>query len=195
MTDDERLDGLLRRTILASLLGVMAFLAGYALTFLVIAREVEDSAIADILEALDGRPAVTEMVGWVFFNAHGVNTEIRDVPIIGTTSRSFIGGDGGFTMALYAIPALLLVVSGLILAVGFRLDDPAWSTLVGASVTPGYFLATVAGLFLFEIQIAGATIAPALVTGIVLTGLVWPIAFGGFGGAIGGLWLVVRTTE
>jgi hypothetical protein len=126
------------------------------------------------------------MVGWVFFNAHFVDTVFQNVPLVGSSASSYIGGDGGFTTLLYVVPAGLLIAAGLALARRHRAENPTRGAIIGATVIPGYLLLSIAGPFLFEVSTLGATGAPDLLPAIVLAGIVYPVLFGGAGGALGG---------
>ncbi|MFW5918378.1 MAG: hypothetical protein ACOCR0_02730 [Haloferacaceae archaeon] len=165
--------------------GIVAWLVGYALTYLTVAPTIRESALNRIVEGLDGEPATYEMVGWVFYNAHFVEVVFEDVPLLGGGAATYIGGDEGFTVLLYVVPVGLLLAAGLALA---RYDGAAGTTrgaLVGASVLPGYLLASVAGVFLFEVTVGGASGAPDFVAGVFLAGLVYPGLFATAGGVLG----------
>ena len=166
--------------------GLVAWLGGYLSTYLVVAPNVRDSGLNLLIEALDGEPATYELVGWVFYNAHMVDTVVEDIPLIGTRSMSYIGGEDGFTVLLYLVPVALLFAVGLALARYWRAETPAEGATFGALVTPGYLLATVAGVLLFEISVGGATGGPDLLAAAVLAGIVYPLVCGGLGGAVGG---------
>ena len=166
--------------------GLTAWVVGYLSTYLVVAPNVRDSGLNRLIEALDGEPATYELVGWVFYNAHMVDTVVEDIPLIGTRSMSYIGGEDGFTVLLYLVPVALLFAVGLALARYWRAETPAEGATFGALVTPGYLLATVAGVLLFEISVGGATGGPDLLAAAVLAGIVYPLVCGGLGGAVGG---------
>jgi hypothetical protein len=142
--------------------------------------------LSRLIEALQGEPATVDMVGWVFYNAHLVLTLIADVPVFGSSSTSFIGGDGGFTPLLYGIPVGLLIAAGL--AAGrFRgataVDE---GLLAGLTVVPGYAVGAIVGSQLFAVAIAGATVGPDPVTAIALAGIAYPAICGAVGGALSG---------
>jgi len=170
----------------ATAAGLAAWVGGYLSTYLVVAPNVRDSALNRLIEALDGEPATYELVGWVFYNAHMVDTVVEDIPLIGTRSTSYIGGEDGFTIVLYLIPVALLVAAGLALARYSRAETPTEGATLAALVVPGYLLATVAGTLLFEVSVGGATGGPDLVAAAVLAGIVYPLVCGGLGGAVGG---------
>lgn len=168
------------------LTGIATWLLGYGLTYLVVAPSIRDSALNRLIEAFEGAPATYEMVGWVFFNAHFVDTVFRGLPLVGSRSASFVGGQDGFTPLLYVVPVVLLLTAGLALAWWRRPDGPRRGALVGATMLPGYLLATIAGTVLFQVTTFGASGAPDVVAAVLLAGLAYPVVFGIGGGAIGG---------
>lgn len=175
-------------------MGIVTWIVGYALTYLVVAPDIRESSINRLVEVFGGAPATYEMVGWVFFNAHFVDVVFQNVPLVGSSATSFIGGEDGFTTLLYVVPAALLVAAGLALTRRHRVENPTRGALIGATVIPGYLLLSVAGAFLFEVTTLGATGAPDLLSAIFLAGLVYPALFGGAGGTLGGF-LEERTID
>lgn len=167
--------------------GVLAWMGGYAVTYVIVAPDVRESPLQRFIEAFAGEPATYEMTGWVFFNAHLVDTVYRDLPLIGSQTTSFIGGEDGFTPLLYLVPAGSLLIAGIVLARYREADDPSRGALAGVLALPGYLLASVVGVFLFEVTLAGATGGPDPLPAVFLGGIVYPVLFAGGGGAIGGL--------
>lgn len=167
--------------------GITAWIAGYVLTYLVVASDVRDSPLHRIVEALGGEPATYEIVGWVFYNAHLVDTVISDVPLVGSHATTYIGGEDGFTTLLYAIPVVSLFLAGIALAASRGVSDVTDGTLVGMAVLPGYLLASIAGVVLFEVTAGGASGAPDFLAGVVLAGVVYPLVVAGSGGLLMGL--------
>lgn len=167
--------------------GAFAWLLGYVFTYLIVAPDIRDSPLNQFLEAFEGEPATYEMVGWVFYNAHFVDTVYRDLPLIGSRSASAIGGDGGFSAVLYLVPVGLLFAAGLALA-GYRAaETPAGGVVAGATTLPAYLVLSLAGLVFFEVSIGGATGGPDFLTGAVVAGIVYPLVAAGVGGAAGAL--------
>jgi len=166
--------------------GLTAWVVGYLSTYLVVAPNVRDTGLNRLIEALDGEPATYELVGWVFYNAHMVDVVIEDIPLLGTRSASYVGGEDGFTVVLYLIPVALLFAAGLALARYWRAETPSEGAKLGALVVPGYLLATVGGVLLVEISVGGATGGPDLLAAAVLAGIGYPLVCGGLGGAVGG---------
>jgi len=167
--------------------GIAAWVLGFALTYALVAPDVRDSALNRIIELVDGSPATYELVGWVFYNAHFVDTVVRDVPVVGSRSSSYIGGDGGFSLVLYAIPAGLLLAAGLALARYRGSTDPVGGAIAGVLVLPGYLALSAIGVFLTEVSLGEASGAPDLLPAILLAGVTYPVLCGGFGGAVGAI--------
>lgn len=167
----------------AAAAGLLAWVLGYAFTYLLVGSEIRESALNRFVEAFEGEPATYELVGWAFYNAHFVDVVYR-----GFTGRflpaNYIGGEDGLTPLLYVVPPLLLVAAGL--AVGryrgvTELNDGA---LAGVLVLPGYLVLAVVGAFLFEVSAAGTTGRPDLLPAVFLAGLVYPAVFGAVGGVL-----------
>lgn len=168
--------------------GIVAWLVGYAITYVLVAPDIRESPLHRFIEAFNGEPATYEMVGWVFFNAHFVDTVFRDVPLIGSHTTSFIGGEDGFTVLLYAVPGGLLLVAGLTLALYSQTNTPTQGVLAGVMALPGYLLVSVVAAILFEVNLGGASGTPDLVPAILLAGVVLPAVFATIGGVIGSLY-------
>ena len=168
-------------------LGILTWGIGYALTYLLVANDLRESFLQQVIETFQDEPATYEMVGWVFYNAHFVDTSIDGVPLIGGSSTNFIGGDDGFSTILYLIPVALLLGSGLALARYEAADSPTTGVVTGMSLVPGYLLAILVGVFLFEVSVGSISASPDVVQSLGLAGVTYPLIFGGIGGAIAGL--------
>lgn len=173
--------------VISTTIGLGTWILGYVFTYLMVAPDIRGSFLQRIIEAFNGHPAMYEIVGWVFFNAHFVNTVFQNVPFIGGQTTSFIGGEDGFTTLLYVIPIGLLVAAGVGLARYQAAGTLNRGALLGITVLPGYLIGVLGSLFLFEVTIGAVTGAPAILPGIVLAGLIYPIIFAGAGGAFAGL--------
>jgi hypothetical protein len=91
--------------------------------------------------------------------------------------------DGGTLTLLYVVPPVLLVVAGLAASRIAGATEPADGAKAGAFVIAGYLPLAVVGAFLFRHSVGGGTVAPALVTAVLLAGAVYPAALGAVGGA------------
>lgn len=175
--------------------GVLAWLFGYVFTYVIVAPDIRDSPLNRFIEAFEGEPATYEMVGWVFYNAHFVDTVYRDLPLIGNRSASAIGGDGGFSAVLYVVPVGLLLAAGLALSRYQAAETPTRGVIVGATTLPAYLLLSLLGLVLFEVSLGGASGGPDFLTGAVVAGVVYPLVFAGIGGTLGVLLDSDRSTS
>jgi hypothetical protein len=164
--------------------GAAAWVLGYVFTFLIVGTDVQDSAAQRFIEAVGGEPATYEMVGWVFYNAHFVDTIYTDVPAFGSFTTTAVGGDGGFSPLLYLTPVGLLVAAGLAVGQYRDVDDPLDGITAGLTVVPGYLVLTVLGLFLFEVTLGGASGGPERLDAVLIAGLVYPAVFAGAGGVV-----------
>lgn len=164
--------------------GAAAYLLGYLVTYLSQSGSVEErlQGYNFIIELLGGEGiTVWQAVGWLFYNAHLVSTRFEG-GIGGPRSENFIGGDGGVTVLLYLVPVVLLVAAGALLARYDGVDDTADGAVAGAAVVAGYFPFALVGAFLFSYE---GSVAPDIVTAILLAGLLYPLALGAVGGAVG----------
>ncbi|MFW6434971.1 MAG: hypothetical protein ACOCY1_01180 [Halovenus sp.] len=166
--------------------GAVAWLLGYALTFLLAAPEIEESPIQEIIEMIQGDPATYELVGWTFYNAHFVDTIFEGIPVFGDVARNFIGGDG-FSELLYLVPVGLLLATGVAVARAHGADELSEGMVAGVAVVPGYLALSVVGVFLFRIGMEGVRGSPDLLPAIVLAGIVYPVVFAGLGGVLAAL--------
>jgi hypothetical protein len=167
--------------------GVVAWVLGYALTYLVVAPDVRESSLQRIIETFGDGSATYELVGWVFFNAHFVDTVFRNVPFLGSRTANFVGGDQGFTVLLFAIPVGLLLATGVALARYRDAEDATDGALTGATALPGYLLLSLVGVFLFEVTVGDISGGPDLLPALFLAGVVYPLLFAAGGGAVAGL--------
>jgi len=175
-----------RSPLLGFVAGVFAWVAGYLVTYLVVAPDVSESGLNRLIEVLDGEPATAELVGWVFFNAHFVETVFEGLPILGSRTASYVGGEGGFTVLLYLVPVVTLSVAGLLLARADGATDVSDGALSGLTALPGYALASAVAAVAIEVTAAGASAGPDFLAALVLAGIAYPMVFAGFGGALAG---------
>lgn len=170
-----------------AVLGGIAWLLGYVVTYLLAASDVRETPLQRFFEAVDGEPATYEMVGWIFYNAHFVDTVFENIPVIGSWTTEFIRNGDALSPILYLVPVGVLLATGLALARYVGSDDVQTGAMAGLTAVPGYLLLSVAGVFLFRVTIGGASAAPDLLPAIVLAGLVYPAICAGAGGALAGL--------
>lgn len=157
--------------------GAGAWLLGYLFTFLLTGDEIRDSPVRQVFEALGGELPTWKVVGWVFYNAHFADTVFEG--LFGG-SRSFVGGDAGFTPLLFVVPPLLLAAGGLAVGRAAGVADPREAVPAGVALVVGYGALSALGLVAFALE--GAH--PEYVTGLLLVGVVYPVAFGVLGAAL-----------
>ena len=156
--------------------GVGAWVLSYLFTYLIASGDIQNSLFGRVLEAAE--IGVWQAVGWVFFNAHFVNTMV-DLGLFGGGATNAVGGEDGFTALLYVIPPLLLLVAGLAVGryAGASEMEPVDAAVAGLTVVLGYGILSVVGVFLFATE----NVSPDPVTGILLAGIVYPVVFGALG--------------
>lgn len=159
--------------------GAAAFVANYVLVY--------------ILTAIDGLQTSGQvdswkLVGWVFYSAHNVKTELTGLG----GSRSFnllesATGAEGLTstvpkLVYYLVPVVVLLAAGYVLyqRVDVSLDTEG-AAGVGATVAAGYVVLAAVGAFLFEQSASGGSAAPKMTTAIVIAGIAYPVVLGAVG--------------
>ena len=159
--------------------GAVAELVGYLLVFIITSGKLRDSGLRQAFDALGGDLPTWRAVGWVFFNAHFVETQF-DFGALGSTTGSFVGGEDGLTVLLYVIPPLVLVAAGLAVGQYRDVDDPAAALTGAVGIVLGSLVLALIDLVLFQAEGAG----PVFATGILLAGVVYPLVFGTIGGLV-----------
>jgi len=166
------------------LAGVSVAVASAVLT-VAVALLVADGPVAVFV---DGSGATLNIrtgptVGWAFVAAHGI-------PIDVTAERWWLGGELVQSPVVRAIPPMTLAVGGYVVA---RLDDRVSvvaGARAGALVTIGYALVVAVAVFGTRVSVqssyASITAGPAVGLGL-LAGIVYPVLFGGLGGAAFGV--------
>lgn len=167
--------------------GAGAYLLGYLITYLWTSGSMEERLSGyNFLAELFGGETVTvwQGVGWVFYNAHFVATRITS-GFGGTRSVNFIAeSDGNGMVLLYLVPIVLLVAAGLVVARLDGADEPADAAAAGVTVVVGYLPLAILGRFLFQYD---GSVAPDIVTAVLLAGAVYPLVLGAIGGALWGM--------
>lgn len=136
-------------------------------------------------------PSTFEVVGWMFYLAHKASIDIT-VSAMGQSQSLNMNPGFGDQTYLLIIPPAVLVAAGYLLA---SREGTAGTSPVklGSSVAIGYLILSVAGVFAFRWsatitggfgQEATLTVAPELITGTLVAGVVYPVVFGGVGGYI-----------
>lgn len=168
--------------------GAVAWIAGYALTALVVLARMSETQLGEISEGTGGGSGI-DFVGWVFFNSHFVDVVVEaDVlGLGGSRAVSFIGSDG-FTPLLYLVPVALLIGAGLAVGRSLGVTRTVDGVIAGVLVVPAYLVLSAIGAVLFRVSTAalGASFSgqPELLPALLLAGVVFPAVFGAIGGAV-----------
>jgi hypothetical protein len=174
--------------------GALAFLLGYLATFMIQSGDLPEGlgSVADALAALGvSPPAGWQVVGWYFLGAHNVGLEVS-TSVAGQSSLGTILNDLGILQMV--VPVVLLVLAGFLTARAAGVPDGIEGTKAGLTVVPGYLvLAVVLALsssWSFSESAGGvsasASVAPELLPGVLLAGVLYPVVFGALGGAAAG---------
>lgn len=171
--------------------GAGAYLLGYLLIYLATSGSMEErlTGFNFLAELFGGQTvAVWQGVGWLFYNAHFVATRSTG-GLGGTRSINFIAeSDEPGAVLLYLVPIVLLVVAGLLVARWDGAQETADAATAGVTVVFGYLPLAILGRFLFQYD---GSVAPDIVTAVLLAGAVYPLVFGALGGAI---WAALQTS-
>jgi len=158
-------------------IGVVAFLAGYLVAFLTAASVVRRVARAfrPLAEAGGRFVPGWKAAGWAFLDGHFVGTTYPG----GTVDMVAMGS----VEFLYLVPPLLLLLAGGVLAWAAGSTTPRDGLNRGMAVAVGYLPMAV----IFAVLLRHANVQPSLLRALVVAGLVYPVAFGGIGGALAGV--------
>lgn len=176
--------------------GVVAYGFGYLVTYVSHGDAVEEQlrGFNFFADLFGGEPVpIWQGVGWLFYNAHFVRTRIPGLG--GPRSENFIAaGDDGSLTLLYLVPVLALFAAGVAVSWVTEANDesagpetdagPATGAVDGAAVVLGYLPLAVAGLLVFSYAVGDGAIEPDPITGVAVAGLIYPVAWGGVGGAV-----------
>lgn len=168
--------------------GLASYVLGYLVVYLTQRGAVEErlQVLNMGIDFFGGEPIPAwQAVGWLFYNAHFVDTEIPGFG--GTRTANFVSSsdDGSLTL-LFVLPPMLLAFGGVTLALLSRADSPDLGALTGALSVVGYLPLAVAGAIVFGYSAGDGAVAPDLITATLLAGVVYPVACGAVGGTIAG---------
>ena len=164
--------------------GAAAYLLGYLSVYVTQSGRIEEGLSGlNFLAELFGNDPISawQVSGWMFYNAHFVET-VFPALFGGTQSRNLLmeAEGAGF---LFLVPPVLLLVGGLVAGRVAGADTPLDGARSGALVAAGYLPLALVGAFLFRYAVGDASVAPDVVTAVLLAGAVYPAAFGALGGA------------
>lgn len=166
--------------------GAVAYVAGYFLTYLWVGGSVEENlqGYNTVVDFLGGDPIpVWKAVGWLYYNAHSVAFTTPNIGS-GRTAQNLIA-DGNAPMLLYLVPVVLLLLAGFVVARSANAADAEDGARAGVTVAAGYVVLAVVGLVAFRYSIGDSTIHVDYALGVLLAGIVYPVAFGALGGVLG----------
>lgn len=166
-----------RPAVLGTGLGVGTWVAGYLVTYGLTVTTLSGSNLGQLAEL----GINWQVVGWAFFGAHFVPVTAGSGP---GGAINLIGTAGGAALVLYLVPVALLTGAGALAArLGDR-GDLVTAVYDGSYVALGYCPPMILGTALFQTSFGPLTVGPSPVVGIVLAGVVYPVACGSFGGGL-----------
>lgn len=189
----QRGDSTVRRLLAGGVGGAVTFLLGWMVTLTALSgsfvREGKPIPMYDDLFQFGTIPEWKAAL-WYFHGGHFGQMQKygeQTVPETGTYQNLIrILVDDASHLASFVLPIVLLLVAGFVLAWILGADQTGRGAVAGASLVVGYLaLAVVAGVL---VGVSGESYSlgafwPSL---LLLTGLAYPLSFGGLGGAIAG---------
>lgn len=188
--------------------GVVAYVASYLLAYGLSGAWLGTALAATTVTTRDGPQSVAALLGetavptwtgagWLFYNAHLVSIAVSR-PLQRPALENLLTSTGGSALGLLVVPPLLLVLAGVMAtrtadtASALRFDLVTRPSLRyglngGLVITFGYLPLALTGVIIFSVS-AGVRIAPDLLLGWVLAGMVYPVVFGGIGGVLVHRW-------
>lgn len=164
--------------------GVGAFLLDYLVTWVTAGLAVASTAAP---WPFSGAAPDWKAVLWLVYDSHFVGT--RTPQVFGPNGDLLAGSELLDTVALlgtdylYAVPVVLLVVAGGLVAWHVGAAGPREGLLAGVTVAVGYLAVVVLALFVAS----DGGVAPSPLRAVVVAGIVYPVAFGALGGTLAGL--------
>jgi len=184
----------LRSAVISAGAGAVAFVTSYLLTFLLWTQtnlpEPDNSSEAFVALVSDNVPS-WKAAGMALYNANLV--DVTYTSPAGSSSVNLIDAAGGglITAAFFVPPAFLLLAGFASVSVGDVTTDIANAVAAGALTLVGYVLFALVGTFLFAhsetvevLWFSGEySLTIPLVWTVAFLGVVYPVVFGGLGGA------------
>lgn len=170
--------------------GGAAYLLGYLITYVTQSDRIEEglSGINFFADLFGGDPvSVWRGAGWVFYNAHFVDLSVPSLIGAAQSVNLVSQAEGGLLGVLFVVPPVLLAIAGAVAGRTAEAATPADGARSGSLVAAGYLPLAVIGAFLFRYPVGDGSVAPDLVTAVLLAGVVYPVAFGAVGGAVAGV--------
>ncbi|GAB3037711.1 hypothetical protein [Natronobiforma cellulositropha] len=173
-----------------ALAGAGAWIVGLLVSAVVTLSAVREDLRVIVIEEVTGSRIDWQAVGWLFYNAHNVDTEVPRISLLSSGYQNFLTGGEETLWYLFLLPPVALVAAGALVAVRARHESrsPADTALAGATVAVGYAPLCILGIVLFAVDVGSATIRPDPLMAVLLAGVAYPLVFGGLGGlAVGAL--------
>lgn len=147
-----------------------------------------------VLDAAGVEHSGEQFIGWVFFNAHFVDVQYQNWGPFGDFAISHIGEYDGpgvilgmeYSSWLHLVPIVILLLAGISRGIYTGADSLDKGVISGAFVVPGYFIATVIGLYAFQISGEEVSAGPEIIFGILIAGITYPAVLACLGGAFSG---------
>lgn len=166
--------------------GAVSFVVGYLLTLVVVAVIETDDFTDDLIEG----------AGFLYYNAQFAAIEISADGGRGSLGAVFEGEfnyltDSEFSQALEApsilyhlIPIVVLFGGGYAVAQYADARELREGAIAGATMALGTVVLALLGTFLFSTGGDTTTTSPVLLDGLLLVGIIFPVALGAAGGAV-----------
>jgi hypothetical protein len=172
--------------------GVVAFLAGYAVTW--IQTSGYAASLVEPLSKFNSGPETWQPVGWSFMAMHNATVEGTGSisgPLVNDPITSTLTSGTLPDQWLLLVPVVALVATGYYVAENGETGRTN-ATRAGASIVLGYFACVVALSVLSPWSVSTTanahsysfTVGPKLVESVGIAGLAYPIIFGAIGGTL-----------
>lgn len=173
--------------------GVVAFLVGYLITFIVKSGEVSEAlggGAGDFSGLGVSPPGDWQIIGWFFYQMHNVAIEIS-LTIAGQSQTETIPTNP--ETWLLAVPVVLLLAAGFVIAKNAGASTVEDGVKAGVTTTVGYFVLAILFAFLttWSVSEGGGSISfgPNILRAALIAGVAYPAILGSLGG------ILASTTE
>ncbi|MCU4753918.1 hypothetical protein OB919_18355 [Halobacteria archaeon AArc-curdl1] len=187
---ENRYQGLLE----ATLAGALAWVLGVFITFVTARSTIRNDLRTEIIESVTGDSLTTELVIWTYFNAHTVPTAFPQEGVfrLAQANQNVVLEGTDWEPMLLIVPPIVLALAGFVVArrEARRVDAATLGDLIatGGVVTVGYLVVTITAMTVGTVTVGDAIVRPDPTEAVVRAGLVYPLLFGGIGGAL--TWLL-----
>lgn len=174
--------------------GVLAYAAGYLVTFFAVASRAEallrevtvelgyGGGVRTFFELVSPAPESWKVVGW-FFHAAQWSKVVNPQLASGRTLRlDLVAQVGGEYRALYLVAPAALLAAGYLVASTGTTYGVRGEEYAGAAIALGYLPCAVAGGLLYTV--GRPTVGPDLLSSMFLVGAAYPVVFGWLGGRV-----------